>query len=106
MTVQLSDAIREVLPSARADLERLVRIPSVSADPDAARHVWASAGEVATLLREAGLPEVDVVTAADSRPASRSIPAVAAALAQTCCAASGSADTDGIRTSQIGRAHV
>ena len=69
MTVQLGDAIREVLPSARADLERLVRIPSVSADPDAARHVWASAGEVATLLREAGLPEVDVVTAGDSRPA-------------------------------------
>jgi acetylornithine deacetylase/succinyl-diaminopimelate desuccinylase-like protein len=69
MTVLLSDAIREVLPSARADLERLVRIPSVSADPDAARHVWASASEVATLLREAGLPEVDVVTAGDSRPA-------------------------------------
>jgi cysteinylglycine-S-conjugate dipeptidase len=69
MTVPLSDAIREVLPSARADLERLVRIPSVSADPDAARHVWASAGEVAALLREAGLPEVDVVTAGDSRPA-------------------------------------
>ena len=69
MTVPLSDAIREVLPSARADLERLVRIPSVSADPDAAHHVWASAGEVATLLREAGLPEVDVVTAGDSRPA-------------------------------------
>ena len=69
MTVHLGDAIREVLPSARADLERLVRIPSVSADPDAARHVWASAGEVATLLREAGLPEVDVVTAGDSRPA-------------------------------------
>jgi hypothetical protein len=57
MTVQLSDAIREVLPSARADLERLVRIPSVSADPDATHRVWASAGEVATLLREAGLPE-------------------------------------------------
>ena len=69
MTVQLGDAVREVLPSARADLERLVRIPSVSADPDAARHVWASAGEVATLLREAGLPEVDVVTAGESRPA-------------------------------------
>ena len=69
MTVQLSDAIREVLPSARADLERLVRIPSVSADPDATHHVWASAGEVATLLREAGLPEVDVVTAGESRPA-------------------------------------
>ena len=69
MTADLSDAIREVLPSVRADLERLVRIPSVSADPDAAHHVWASAGEVATLLREAGLPEVDVVTAGESRPA-------------------------------------
>ena len=69
MIADLRDAIREVLPSARADLERLVRIPSVSADPDATHHVWASAGEVATLLREAGLPEVDVVTAGDSRPA-------------------------------------
>jgi len=69
MTADLSDGIRQVLPSARADLERLVRIPSVSADPGAARHVWASAAEVATLLREAGLPEVDVVTAGDSRPA-------------------------------------
>ena len=69
MTADLNDGIRQVLPSARADLERLVRIPSVSADPGAARHVWASAAEVATLLREAGLPEVDVVTAGDSRPA-------------------------------------
>src|SRR5204863_55907 len=60
---------RDVLPSARADLERLVRIPSVSADPDAAPQLWASASEVASLLRGAGLPEVDVVTAGDSRPA-------------------------------------
>ena len=69
MTVRLSDAMRQVLPSVRADLERLVRIPSVSADPDATQHVWASAGTTAGLLREAGLPEVDVVTAGDSRPA-------------------------------------
>jgi acetylornithine deacetylase/succinyl-diaminopimelate desuccinylase-like protein len=69
MTADLGHAIREVLPSARADLERLVRIPSVSADPDAAQHVWASAATTAGLLREAGLPEVDVVTAGDSRPA-------------------------------------
>jgi len=61
--------VRDVLPSARADLERLVRIPSVSADPDAAPQLWASAFEVAALLRGAGLPEVDVVTAGDSRPA-------------------------------------
>ncbi len=66
---QLAAAVRQVLPSVRADLEGLVRIPSVSADPAAAAHVWASAGQVAALLREAGLPEVDVVTAGDSRPA-------------------------------------
>ena len=65
----MSDRVRRVLPSARADLERLVRIPSVSADPDAAPHVWASAGEVAALLRASGLPEAAVVTAGDSRPA-------------------------------------
>jgi cysteinylglycine-S-conjugate dipeptidase len=65
----MSDRVRQVLPSARADLERLVRIPSVSADPDAVSHLWASASEVAALLRGAGLPEVDVVTAGDSCPA-------------------------------------
>ena len=69
MTAQLDEAVRQALPSARADLERLVRIPSVSADPDATEHVWASAATTAGLLREAGLPEVDVVTAGDSRPA-------------------------------------
>jgi acetylornithine deacetylase/succinyl-diaminopimelate desuccinylase-like protein len=68
-TGPLAAAVRQVLPSARADLEQLVRIPSVSADPAAAPYVWASAGEVAALLREAGLPEVDVLTAGDSRPA-------------------------------------
>jgi acetylornithine deacetylase/succinyl-diaminopimelate desuccinylase-like protein len=68
-SARISESVRQVLPSARADLERLVRIPSVSADPDAAPHVWASASEVATLLRASGLPEVAVVTAADSRPA-------------------------------------
>ena len=69
MIADLSDAVRQVLSSVRADLERLVRIPSVSADPAAAPHVWASAAEVAALLRQAGLPEVDVLTAGDSRPA-------------------------------------
>jgi cysteinylglycine-S-conjugate dipeptidase len=69
MNTGLSHAVRQVLPSVRADLERLVRIPSVSADPDATRDVWASAATTAGLLREAGLPEVDVVTAEDSRPA-------------------------------------
>ena len=65
----LAAAVRDVLPAVRGDLDRLVRIPSVSADPAAAPHVWASAGEVAALLRQAGLAEVDVLTAGDSRPA-------------------------------------
>src|SRR5215469_7392598 len=68
-TGQLAAAVRQVLPPVRAGLERLVRIPSVSADPAAAAHLRASAGEVATLLREAGLPEVDVLTAGGSQPA-------------------------------------
>ena len=68
-TGQLAAAVRRALPSARADLERLVRIPSVSADPAAAPHLAASASQVAALLRQAGLPEVDVLTAGSSQPA-------------------------------------
>jgi cysteinylglycine-S-conjugate dipeptidase len=66
---QLAAAVRRVLPSVRSDLERLVRIPSVSADPAAGPHVRASADEVATLLRQAGLPEVDVLTVPGGQPA-------------------------------------
>jgi cysteinylglycine-S-conjugate dipeptidase len=66
---QLTAAVQQALPSARADLERLIRIPSVSADPEAASHVRASADEVAGLLSQAGLPEVDVLTAGGGQPA-------------------------------------
>jgi cysteinylglycine-S-conjugate dipeptidase len=65
----LTAAVRRILPSVRADLERLVRIPSVSADPDAAAQVRASADEVAALLRQAGLPEVRVLTLDGGQPA-------------------------------------
>jgi cysteinylglycine-S-conjugate dipeptidase len=65
----LQHAVRGVLPSVRADLERLVRIPSVSADPAAAPHLWTSAGEVAGLLRAAGLPDVEVLTVDGGLPA-------------------------------------
>jgi cysteinylglycine-S-conjugate dipeptidase len=68
-TAQLTSALRQVLPSVRADLERLVRIPSVSADPAAAPHLRASAGKVAGLLRLAGLAEVEVLTVEDGQPA-------------------------------------
>src|SRR5262249_57274009 len=66
---RLASAVRDVLPSVRAGLDRLVRIPSVSADPAAAPHLRASAGEVAALLRAAGLPEVEVAGAAGGQPA-------------------------------------
>src|SRR5579862_6385832 len=65
----LDDAVQQVLPSVRADLERLVRIPSVSADPDAAPHLRESAELVASLLRGAGLPEVEILSVADGQPA-------------------------------------
>jgi cysteinylglycine-S-conjugate dipeptidase len=65
----LGPAVRYVMPSVRADLERLVRIPSVSADPEAAPHLDASANEVAALLSGAGLTDVEVVTVRGGRPA-------------------------------------
>src|SRR5579872_785921 len=65
----LDAAVQQVLPSVRADLERLVRIPSVSADPAAAPHLRRSADEVAALLEAAGLPEVDVVSVPGGQPA-------------------------------------
>ena len=68
-TSELAAAVRRVLPSVRADLERLVRIPSVSADPAAAADLQASAREVAALLRGASLPEAEVTVAGGSKPA-------------------------------------
>jgi cysteinylglycine-S-conjugate dipeptidase len=65
----LKAEVERILPSVRADLERLVRIPSVSADPAAAPHLQASADEVAALLSLAGLPEVDVLSVAGGQPA-------------------------------------
>jgi acetylornithine deacetylase/succinyl-diaminopimelate desuccinylase-like protein len=65
----LTAAVRRALPAARAGLDRLVRIPSVSADPAAAPQVAASAREVAGLLRQAGLPQVEVLTAEGGQPA-------------------------------------
>ncbi|NKY07318.1 dipeptidase, partial [Cellulomonas hominis] len=58
----LRSRVQEAFAGVRADLEALVRVPSVSnADFDQA-HVAASAEHVARLLREAGLPEVQVLS--------------------------------------------
>ncbi|MFY0409609.1 dipeptidase [Solicola sp. PLA-1-18] len=61
MTDPLADAVERVLPSVLSDLVDLVRIESVWADPSRHDEVHRSADAVATLLRDAGFPEVDVV---------------------------------------------
>jgi acetylornithine deacetylase/succinyl-diaminopimelate desuccinylase-like protein len=59
--VDLRQAVRAVLPGIRADLDALVRIPSVSADPGAADDVRRSAMLTASLFRAAGAAEVEIL---------------------------------------------
>jgi cysteinylglycine-S-conjugate dipeptidase len=68
-TATLTETVNRVLPSVRADLERLIRIPSVSADPAAAPRVLESATAVADLLTDAGMPAVDVLAVPGGQPA-------------------------------------
>jgi acetylornithine deacetylase/succinyl-diaminopimelate desuccinylase-like protein len=53
---------------ARRDLEELVRIPSISADPARASDVQASADAVARLMQESGLDHVHQLSIDDSPP--------------------------------------
>ncbi|EHB54036.1 Beta-Ala-His dipeptidase [Mycolicibacterium rhodesiae JS60] len=57
----LVERVKAVLPSVRADLEDLVRIPSVWADPDRRDEVHRSARAVADLLSRAGFEQVEIV---------------------------------------------
>ncbi|MDO9455428.1 dipeptidase [Nocardioides sp.] len=69
----MSDDIRarvtELLPQIRQDLEDLVRIESVSADPARASEVQRSAEAVAELFRAEGFASVDIVSADGGAPA-------------------------------------
>jgi acetylornithine deacetylase/succinyl-diaminopimelate desuccinylase-like protein len=58
----LVERVREVLPSVRRDLEDLVRIESVWADPARRPEVHRSAEAVAKLLSEAGFGDVQIVS--------------------------------------------
>jgi acetylornithine deacetylase/succinyl-diaminopimelate desuccinylase-like protein len=58
----LGDRVREVLPSVRRDLEDLVRIESVWADPGRHDEVHRSAKAVADLLSQAGFADVRIVS--------------------------------------------
>jgi acetylornithine deacetylase/succinyl-diaminopimelate desuccinylase-like protein len=57
----LVQRVRDVLPSVRADLEDLVRIQSVWADPARRAEVHRSAEAVSKLLSEAGFGDVRIV---------------------------------------------
>ncbi|HZB31968.1 MAG TPA: dipeptidase [Streptosporangiaceae bacterium] len=61
MSADVRKALREVLPGVRADLEELIRIPSVSADRARAADVRASAERTARLYRDAGAAEVEIL---------------------------------------------
>lgn len=59
----LTERVRAVLPDVRRDLEDLVRIESVWADPARRDEVQRSARKVSELLRDAGFSEVEIVSA-------------------------------------------
>jgi acetylornithine deacetylase/succinyl-diaminopimelate desuccinylase-like protein len=58
----LIERVRDVLPSVRRDLEALVRIESVWADPGRRPEVHRSAQAVADLLSQAGFSDVRIVS--------------------------------------------
>ncbi|HKD98604.1 MAG TPA: dipeptidase [Micromonosporaceae bacterium] len=61
--LDLRTAVAATQPGVRADLERLVSIPSIAFDGFDHSHVQRSAEAVAELLRGAGLPDVKIVSA-------------------------------------------
>lgn len=64
-----AQAVRTVLSQVRADLESLVRIPSVSADPSATAEVARSAQAVAEMARDVGFGDVRIVDVDGGAPA-------------------------------------
>src|SRR6201997_2689018 len=58
----LVERVRELLPSVRRDLEALVRIESVGADPARRAQVQRSAQATADLLAQAGFDDVQIVS--------------------------------------------
>jgi acetylornithine deacetylase/succinyl-diaminopimelate desuccinylase-like protein len=67
--MSVAASVAAVLPGARADLERLVRIPSIWADPAHADDTRRSAEAVADLARDAGAADVTIIAADGGAPA-------------------------------------
>jgi len=57
----LRETVAELMPGLRADLERLVRLPSVAFEGFPEEPVMQAGAAVAELMRQAGLPEVRLV---------------------------------------------
>jgi acetylornithine deacetylase/succinyl-diaminopimelate desuccinylase-like protein len=66
---ELRDAVEAALPAAREDLELLVRIPSIWADPGHAQDTERCADTVADLARDAGAQRVRIIRAEGGAPA-------------------------------------
>ena len=64
----VSAALAAARPAVLAQLEDLVRIPSISAQPEHAADVRRSAEATATLLRESGLEDVRLLELDDAHP--------------------------------------
>src|SRR3954465_5892375 len=69
MTDDLRATLRDLMPALRSDLEDLVRIQSVSADPARTGEGGRAAGPGAGVLRAEGFAEVDIVSADGGAPA-------------------------------------
>jgi acetylornithine deacetylase/succinyl-diaminopimelate desuccinylase-like protein len=68
-TGSVAASVAAALPRARTDLERLVRIPSIWADPARADDTRRSAEAIGDLARDAGAADVTVVAADGGAPA-------------------------------------
>jgi acetylornithine deacetylase/succinyl-diaminopimelate desuccinylase-like protein len=62
-SARLRDRVEALMQGVLEDLQRLVSIQSVSADPDRAQEVQRSAEAVAGLIRDLGCPDVRIVSA-------------------------------------------
>lgn len=69
MTESLQAAVRREMPRARQDLEALVRVPTISADPAHTADVRRACDLAAELAREAGAADVQVLSAQGGQPA-------------------------------------
>jgi acetylornithine deacetylase/succinyl-diaminopimelate desuccinylase-like protein len=67
--MELSEKVKAVFPRVREDLERLIRIPSVSAPNFDPQHVRSSAEATAEILEASGLREVRFMEVEGAHPA-------------------------------------